>query len=77
MYSSLLLHGKLCLSLFSMPNQAAHRADELPGFKRETSLSEMVLFKYKYVYKGTSNNSSFLANKIFNTLLNEPNKTKK
>lgn len=23
------------------------------------SLSEMVLFKYKYVYKGTSNNSSF------------------
>lgn len=31
----------------------------------------MVLFKYKYVYKGTSNDSSFLANKILNTLLKE------
>lgn len=31
----------------------------------------MVLFKYKYVYKGTSNGSSFIANKILNTLLKE------
>lgn len=34
-------------------------------------LSEMVLFKYKYVYKGTSNGSSFIANKILNTFLKE------
>ncbi len=30
----------------------------------EKILFEMVLFKYKYVYKVTSNNSSFLANQI-------------
>lgn len=31
--------------------------------RRSSSLSEMVLFKYKYVYKGTSNNSSFCFSK--------------
>lgn len=34
-------------------------------------LSEMGLFKYKYVYKGTSHGSLFLANKTLNTLLKE------
>lgn len=53
-----------------MPNEAAHQADN-SGFTPASSLSEMVLFKYKYVYKGTSNGSSFLANKILNTLLKE------
>lgn len=46
--------------------------DDDSGFTPDRSLSEMVLFKYKYVYKGTSNDSSFfLANKILNTLLKE------
>lgn len=31
----------------------------------------MGLFKYKYVYKGTSDDSLFLANKTLNTLLKE------
>lgn len=48
------------------------RCLDSPGLQKTKTtwpffLSEMVLFKYKYVYKVTSNDSSFLANKILNT----------
>lgn len=45
--------------------------EKVPASNAHQPLSEMVLFKYKYVYKGTSNGSSFIANKILNTLLKE------
>lgn len=47
----------------------ARRPAQVP--QGDSCFSEMGLFKYKYVYKGTSNDSLFLANKTLNTILNE------
>ena len=67
MYSS--MWGFVCLR--TLPAHGSHKTKTTVFF-----LSEMVLFKYKYVYKVTSNDSSFLANKILNTLFKNKNKTK-
>lgn len=63
MYSALLRRRTPYLS------DAARQAAQVA--QGDSCFSEMGLFKYKYVYKGTSNDSLFLANKTLNTILNE------
>lgn len=58
-------------SVAATPNTlfVRRRSPQVP--QGDSCFSEMGLFKYKYVYKGTSNDSLFLANKTLNTILNE------